>query len=413
MFTVRVSATGRDVRSLRKWSHSVRSGQDVTIGCSGVVVEPGLVLAPLGTVLDGWQDVVVSVNGKKASKWVALDASVEFWEFRFCLISCDGLAGEVVRPSVKSPSLVVEQFALHLTQPLWGLLVQPCRIVAAPSPAVSLIDVSCYEGGEGGLVWGGASNMILARGLSADNAPTGLSVCVSIPFLLRKEPSPSASPPTKSVPVVMVRGLEGRWGTGFLVGSEGVVVTAAHVVCGKGERAPTNVDVVMNAGQGSIVRASIEECWPGGWLDVCVMKISRKPETYLLLAEDDPVPGDAVKLLSATQWQIPMETEGSVMSCPLGVQLVCNVVAMGGCSGGPLVHVQSGKVAGLLVSTAAVSRIRRPRLALCLPVSIWGRFVLGKGKELVDQELQKKAESVWQNDKPDLPPKFKEFLSKL
>lgn len=417
MFTVRVSATGRDVRGLRKWSHTVRSGAEVTAGCSGVVVEPGLVLAPIGSLLDGWSDVTVSVNGKKAVKWVALDASSEFWDFRFCLISCNVEEAPPPQPVRSAGSLTVEQFVLHLTHPLWGLLVQPCSVVASPNAAVFLIDVSCYEGGEGGLVRGGATPMIVARGLSADNAPTGLSVCVPIPFLLQKHsgvPWSSGPRQNNNIPIVVVRGLEGRWGTGFQVGTDGTVVTAAHVVCNRNEKTPERVVIVRNAGTGSSASALVEHCWPGGWLDLCVLKTGAHAVS-LSLADVDPVPGDNVRLLSATQWHVPMQTDGSVMSSSsLGLQLICNNIAWGGCSGGPLVHKESGRVGGLLVSTAGAGRIRKPRLSLVLPVSLWRRFVIGgQNERMEDAELQAKVESLWQNEVPDLPPRFKDFVSKL
>lgn len=414
MKTVKVSCSGRDVRGLRKWSHLIRSGPDVTIGCSGVLVEPGVVLAPIGSVLDGWADTTVLVDGVKATQWSLLDASSDFWEFRFCVISCvvDGAAA-APRPL----ALVVEQFAMHLTQPQWGCLVQPCRVVARPTLAVSLIDVSCYEGGEGGLVTGRdqIEPSIVARGLMADGAPTGLSVCVSISHLLslpsKVARSVASGPPSQAV---VVRGLEGRWGTGFAVGSPGTIVTAAHVVCAAGTPAPERVMVISDAGRGKGAWARVEHAWPGGWLDVCVLKLNDCFDcSQLELCSADVKTGDNVCLVSATQWNVPMETRGCVMSCAGGVQLVCSVPAWGGCSGGPLLDEKSGHVAGLLVSTASVAKIRRPRMSLFLPVSLWGRFVDGGQEKLEDESLRTRVEKVWKNDAPDLPPKFKEFVSKL
>jgi hypothetical protein len=182
MRAVRVSVHGRDVRGLKKWSHAVRSGPDVTIGCSGVLVGENLVFAPIGSLLDGWSDAVVSIDGVRASSWALLEnTSSVFWDFKFCLITC---SCSVDKTALPRSLLTVEQYAMHLTQPHWGLLVQPCRVVCQPASFVSLIDVSCYEGGEGGLVAGIEERFIVARGLMADGAPTGLSVCVAISHLL-------------------------------------------------------------------------------------------------------------------------------------------------------------------------------------------------------------------------------------
>ena len=210
---------------------------------------------------------------------------------------------------------------------------------------------------------------------------------------------------------MVVNGRNGTWGTGFGVGKEGTIVTAAHVVCPRGEKAPETVGVRNFNGKQWL--AKVRSCWPGGWLDVCVLEISSADCCSLPLSTSDAHAGDAVRLLSATQWNVSMETEGHVMSHTTGVQLVTNAVAWGGCSGGPLLSASSGEVVGFLVSTASISKTRIPRLSLFLPVSIWRRFVENPNESMDNENLKQQVEKVWMNDMPQLPPKFKEFISKL
>jgi hypothetical protein len=413
MRAVRVSVHGRDVRGLKKWSHAVRSGPDVTIGCSGVLVGENLVFAPIGSLLDGWSDAVVSIDGVRASSWALLEnTSSVFWDFKFCLITC---SCSVDKTALPRSLLTVEQYAMHLTQPHWGLLVQPCRVVCQPASFVSLIDVSCYEGGEGGLVAGIEERFIVARGLMADGAPTGLSVCVAISHLLNLPHQPERPlllAPAAS-PVVVVRGSDGMWGTGFAVGTDGLVVTAAHVLCKRGATPPERVSIVDCAGNGKVGWAEVMHCWSGGWMDVCVLKVvGAKPATVLLLSNEEVRQGQAVSLLSATQWGTPMRTEGFVMSVIPNAQIVSNVIAWGGCSGGALVN-SAGHVVGLLRSTAARARTRIPRLSLILPTSLWSRFLTSANVQYRDDELCEQVEQVWNQEAPPLPPKFKEFVSKL
>jgi hypothetical protein len=69
----RVTASGRDVRGVRKWSHVSRNGAEVSLelllgsvcfsflllqvvlGASGVLLEDGRVLCLLGAVIEGWK----------------------------------------------------------------------------------------------------------------------------------------------------------------------------------------------------------------------------------------------------------------------------------------------------------------------------------------------------------------------
>lgn len=407
MRVVRIKATGRDVRGQRKWTHSARNGTDVTLGCTGVVVERGLVLCPLGAVLRGWEGVAVEVDGAKAASWELLEGRCTLVECVFVLLRCDVDAGTDAGTDAR---LTVRQYALHLTQPHWGLIVQEGNVVCRPESGVALVDVSCYEGGEGGLVSGGGEEpMVLAHGLRADGAPSGLSVALSIARLLG-EPQQIRKDLAGTSPVVVVHGNDGRWGTGFAVGP-GVVMTAAHVICPSSESPPQSVTVLTEGRRWQT--GKMVHCWPGGWLDLCVVQVDRDaPVSILRLRESVPAVRERVQLLSATQWNgAPMKTEGGIIAVVMLAQLVSNAIAFGGCSGGPLLD-SDGSVVGLLVSTASRGKTRIPRLSLYLPSTLLLPFLREDPRPPSD-ELRSVVEPVWRLALPPLPPKFGAFQKSM
>jgi hypothetical protein len=420
MRVVRVKATGRDVRGQRKWSHSTRSGAEVTVGCTGVALDTGLVLCPLGAVLRGWEGVAVDVEGTAVESWELLEgrapSAVEcvFALLRFSspLSAAVGVAaaGGV---SDTTDTVTVRQFALHLSQPLWGLVTQQCGVVSRPESDVALLDVSCYEGGEGGLVTGrNFEPMVLANGLRADGAPSGLCVAVSIARLLGGTPSPSLANGWRNVaaPICVISGPSGRWGTGFAT-SASTVLTAAHVVCARGEISPKTVGVTCG---GSVQVATVAHCWIGGWLDLCVLRLERPAEFSFSLSEIPPTVGEKVALLAATQWGgAQMRSSGSVVAIVPFSQIICSNAAFGGCSGAPLVAESNGLVIGMLVSTAARGVRRIPKLSLFLPASVLRLFARNDDARNDDEALRATVEPVWRLALPPLPPKFGSFQKSL
>lgn len=452
-----MTVVGKDARGQRRWSHSIRSGSMAEMGMTGVRVGGGLVLCPAGALLQDWEGATVSVNGRPAVPVRFIDPS--------SLFSSSFLSFSLLPPSLlfallteQEPDVVVahqaenikdsrvvaphsldssvwtcHQYPLFLTRPHWGLLTQPCRIVGTPEPGVALIDVSCYAGGEGGLVVGpaGASPLMVVSGFAQEGTPTGLSVCVEISRILgggnggislplsvgSKDPMIAAS--------VLVSGGD-KWGTGFCL-ADGVVVTAAHVVCGKSAVRPEFVRV-KRLGRRS-VRAKVVLCWPGGWLDFCVLQMAPSELSngpVLQLASDEPpLAGSQVRLLSATQWGCHLDLHGAVMSSSTTpqnlLQLVCNVPAWGGCSGSPLISLEDDRVLGIALSTASHGRSRIARLSLCLPVRVWRSLIQMTASCMDDGALSELLpprqlfEAVWGELSPEapLPSKWKEVMSKL
>ncbi len=377
----------------------------MTLGCSGVILEDGSVLCPLGAVLKDWPEPAVEVEGYAAT----VGGHFSFADVAFVLLHCvKPLAMD--REAESEGRLRVQQYGLHLTQPHWGVLTQEAKVVLRPQNGVVLVDVSCYEGGEGGLVSGGGEEpRILAKGLIADGAPTGLSIAISIAAILGTVETimPSSSPQIRSNNAVhVVQSSTGQWGTGFSVGG-GKVVTAGHVVCRSDENAPSTVTV--RCGGNSWNSAKVLHCWPGGWLDVCVLQLPQSVES-LELSDSAARVGNRVSLISATPNNgLQMTTEGSLMTVVDPAQLVSNVVAWSGSSGGPLIGAD-GKVVGLLVSTASRGKIRIPRLSLFLPVALWRCFLIDGPVEPIDDATRAIVEPVWRLALPPLPPKFDAFL---
>jgi hypothetical protein len=361
-------------------------------------------------VLRGWEGATVEVEGAMVDSWEVLEGrSCSLADCMFVLLHCSTVAKR--EEFAMAASVTVQQFALHLSQPHWGAIVQECKVVCRPEPGVALLDVSCYEGGEGGLVTGGGEEpMVLAQGLRADGAPSGLSVAVSIARLLGAPQQVAKDVPGIDPIVAVVQGNDGRWGTGFAVG-QGRVMTAAHVICPVFQSPPHSVTVLTKRNRWHL--AKVVQCWPGGWLDLCVLQLELEAPLSVLRVKDTVPPvGEKVHLVSSTQWNgAPMRTDGCVMSVVPLAQLVSNVVAFGGCSGGPLMDAE-GVVVGMLVSTASRGKTRIPRLSMYLPSTLLLPFLRDAYAPL-DEDLRAVVEPVWRLTMPPLPPKFGSFQKSL
>ena len=410
---------GKDIRGKRAWPLSQRDGVLVTLGSTGIVLKTGNVLCVLGAVLESWPDCQIKINGLEAEVERICDASSPF---------LDDIKFAILRPkeplplddcNLKHQAGVCQQYAMHLTHPAWGLLTQPCHIVSRPSSEIALIDVSCYAGGEGGLVVSANEKaMILVSGFAAEGAPTGLSVCADIAWIFGDYSSVEKliSEP-KDPRVLTVVGAQGQWGTGFRL-KDGRVVTAGHVVSGRHDSRPSSVQV-QSSGDASWIRAKVELLWPGDWLDLCFLRLEEEEEEEpnetvgFQLSDNEAKHDDGEKnvtLLSATQWGDQMRTTGCIMNHG-AVQFVSNLVSWGGCSGAPVVAENTDKVVGILLSTASQGRMRIPRLSLILPTNVWAPLL--KDASALPDRLS--IENIWTglSHKAPLPKDFAKVLAKL
>lgn len=426
-WVVVVVVKGRDVRGERSWSHCIREGPNVTIASNGIHFEAGCVVCPLGSIIDGWNDCIITVNDHRASLSHIIRDDSPLWQDGyytrpnrphgvFCVLNVPTLTPPPPTPSSSSlvassvsvsSSLISQQRPFPLrSPPSWPMatLNSTCvTIDPLQQHGIAIISCICWEGSEGspitqpnGSLWG-----MLVCPMWAENSPTGLSVAVEMSRVLgKKKQQQQKQHELEHASVVVVSANGGKWGCGVRVG-QGKVLTAAHVAGEEGS--------LMRVGKST---GRVQRTWLDGWMDVAIItekeSIVEKKSAVAQLKTQPLKGGDKVALWGALPSRDKAVIWGQVGVWTPGMMLV-EVDSWGGCSGGALVD-ESGSVVGILVATASKEGKRQMRSALVLPTCVWIGALTGEALP------SKEDITKWWIQPPPMPPvapKFMSFKSKL
>jgi Flp pilus assembly protein TadD len=123
-------------------------------------------------------------------------------------------------------------------------------------------------------------------------------------------------------------------GSGSFVSSQGIVLTAAHVVAGRKK-------VLIRNSQGQIFTATA--VCPGDFsADAVLLQTSAQPEDFLVLAENDPVPHELLTVSGfPLSIDLPLTSRGETRARAKDGILSTTIPLMPGQSGSPLLNAQN------------------------------------------------------------------------
>lgn len=155
------------------------------------------------------------------------------------------------------------------------------------------------------------------------------------------------SPTTKTEPKKTI-----RTGSGVFISSDGMILTAEHVV-----REATNIDVVLTDGQ----QARAKLLYASQALDIAILSVGVRHHSYFPVRLNKPVPGEKVFTVGyptlGLLGQEPKVSDGIVNSAS-GLRddagfMQISIPIQPGNSGGPVI-TESGSLVGVVSSTAAI-----------------------------------------------------------
>ena len=141
--------------------------------------------------------------------------------------------------------------------------------------------------------------------------------------------------PKISRSLVQIQDNQGRGiGSGSFVSSQGIVLTAAHVVAGRKK-------VLIRNFQGQIFTAT--SICPGDFsADAVLLQTSAQPKDFLALAESDPAPHEPLTVSGfPLSIDLPLTSRGEARAKAKGGILSTTIPLMPGQSGSPLLNAQN------------------------------------------------------------------------
>jgi Flp pilus assembly protein TadD len=141
--------------------------------------------------------------------------------------------------------------------------------------------------------------------------------------------------PKISRSLVQIQDNQGRGiGSGSFVSSQGIVLTAAHVVAGREK-------VLIRNSQGQIFTATA--VCPGDFsADAVLLQTSAQPEDFLVLAENDPAPHELLTVSGfPLSIDLPLTSRGETRARAKDGILSTTIPLMPGQSGSPLLNAQN------------------------------------------------------------------------